>query len=194
MEILNPTLDFFRKEISQCDHEQHVQRHSRQGNEQTFDPKTQEIEFVNEDEVKSHNENTMRRDESIQVEEDKPGMQIANLEEVGYASGPENLEHTTEPFINTKLIGKKRPRRRNKRSDGDDPVIRKKNVITKCEHTDQKYYAKGMCVNCYFKSSCLAGSIESSGNKVERIHCLNLIGAKKQCFFQFFLGITCQFI
>ena len=151
MEILNPTLDFFRKEISQCDHEQHVQRHSRQGNEQTFDPKTQEIEFVNEDEVKSHNENTMRRDESIQVEEDKPGMQIANLEEVGYASGPENLEHTTEPFINTKLIGKKRPRRRNKRSDGDDPVIRKKNVITKCEHTDQKYYAKGMCTNCYFK-------------------------------------------
>lgn len=30
-------------------------------------------------------------------------------------------------------------------------MIRKKNMITKCEHTDQKYYAKGMCTNCYFK-------------------------------------------
>lgn len=104
-----------------------------------------------EDEVRSHNENDMRHDEPIQVEEAKAGMQIANLEEVGYASGPENLEHTTEPPINAELIGKKRPRRRAKRSKGDEPAIRKKNQITKCGHTDQKYYAKGMCTNCYFK-------------------------------------------
>lgn len=80
-------------------------------------------------------------------------MPLANLDEVGYASGPENLEHTTEPPIEVtaELIGKKRPRRRTKRSKGEEPAIRKKNVITKCGHTDQKYYAKGMCTNCYFK-------------------------------------------
>ena len=63
-------------------------------------------------------------------------MQLANLEEVGYASGPENLEHTIEPPIDAELIGKKRPRRRTKRSKGEEPAIRKKNAITKCEHTD----------------------------------------------------------
>ena len=106
---------------------------------------------MNDDEVRSHDENEMRRDESNQVEDAKSGIQIANLEEIGYNSGPENLEHTKEPTFNAELIGKKRPRRRTKRSKGDEPVIRKKNVITKCEHTDQKYYAKGMCTNCYFK-------------------------------------------
>lgn len=147
-----PTLDFFHQEISPGEHHLHS-RLSRPGNEQTFDPKTQEIEFV-EDEVRSNNENEMRHDEPIQVDEAKGGMQIANLEEVGYASGPENLEHTTEPPITAELIGTKRPRRRTKRSKGapgDEPAIRKKNTITKCGHTDQKYYAKGMCTNCYFK-------------------------------------------
>ena len=56
--------------------------------------------------------------------------------------------------FNAELVGKKRCRRRTKRSKGEgaeEPVIRKKNAITKCEHTDAKYYAKGMCTNCYFK-------------------------------------------
>lgn len=78
-------------------------------------------------------------------------MQLVNLEEVCYASGPENLEHTTEPPIQSDLVGKKRPRRRTKKQKGEEPAIRKKSLITKCPHTDQKYYAKGMCVNCYFK-------------------------------------------
>ena len=42
-------------------------------------------------------------------------MQLVNLEEIAYASGPENLEHTTEPRIEPELIGKKRPRRRTKK-------------------------------------------------------------------------------
>ena len=109
----------------------------RQGNDQTFDPKTQEIEFV-EDEVKSMESH--RHDEEGQLgEEDNNGigMQLANAEEVGYQSGPENLEHTIEPVNFTEeLIGKKRARRRTRRPKGEEPVIRKKNAITKCPHTD----------------------------------------------------------
>jgi len=80
-----------------------------------------------EDEVRSNNENEIRHDESIKGEEDAPGLQLANLEEVGYASGPENLEHTTEPPIDAELIGKKRPRRRTKPAKKDELKTRKKN-------------------------------------------------------------------
>lgn len=106
-----------------------------------------------EDEVKSEPENETRHDEPGHFEESNAGgMQLANAEEIGYQSGPENLENTCEPMhFNDELIGKKRARRRTKRSKGEEPVIRKKNAITKCEHIDQKYYAKGMCTNCYFK-------------------------------------------
>lgn len=147
---LMPNLDFFHHGISQCG-EKHDGDQARQCNDQTFDPKTQEIEFV-EEEVKSNNEIEIRHDEPGHFEEANTGMQLANAEEVGYQSGPENLEHTTEPMnFNEELIGKKRARRRTKRPKGEEPVIRKKNAITKCEHTDAKYYAKGMCTNCYFK-------------------------------------------
>ena len=119
------------------------------GNDQTFDPKTQEIEFV-EDEVKSMESH--RHDEAGQDEKSNAGMQLANAEEVGYQSGPELLEATIEPVnFNEELIGKKRARRRTRRPKGEEPAIRKKNAITKCPHADEKYYAKGMCVNCYFK-------------------------------------------
>lgn len=130
LEYAIPALDLLYNEISKCEEHPH-QRLTRPGNETT-----KEIEFV-EDEVHSNNENEIRHDDPIQVDEkSKSGMQLANLEEVGYASGPENLEHTTEPSIIADMIGKKRPRRRTKRSKGDDPVIRKKNEITKCEHHD----------------------------------------------------------
>ena len=142
------TLDFFNQGVSQ-----RGDNHEEQpGNDQTFVPKTQEIEFV-DDEVKSNDEvETRHGEEPGHFEQANTGIQLANAEEIGYQSGPENLEHTNEPMnFNAELVGKKRARRRTKRAKGEEPVIRKKNAITKCEHTDAKYYAKGMCTNCYFK-------------------------------------------
>ena len=53
-------------------------------NVQTFDPKTQEIEVL-DDEVKSNDEQEIRHDEPIiQVEDTNNGMQLANMEEIGY--------------------------------------------------------------------------------------------------------------
>ena len=88
-------------------------------------------------------------------------MQLVNLEEVCYASGPENLEHTTEPPIQPDLVGKKRPRRRTKKQKGEEPAIRKKSLITKCPHTDQKYYAKDIHkTQLHFETSLKLQNIE----------------------------------
>lgn len=127
-----PTLDFFHQGISRVS--QFGDQAPPIGNDQTFDPKTQEIEFV-EDEIKSVESH--RHDEASQSAKSVAGMQLANAEEVGYQSGPENLEHTVEPVnFNEELIGKKRCRRRTRRPKGEEPVVRKKNAITKCPHVD----------------------------------------------------------
>jgi len=55
------------------------------------------------------------------------------------------------------IIGKKRRRRPEKKEKAPDLettsgcFARKKKEITNCEHVDQKFYAKGMCKNCYHK-------------------------------------------
>jgi len=78
-----------------------------------------------------------RHDEASQDEKSNAGMTLGDAEEVGYQSGPENLEHTIEPVnFNEELIGKKRARRRTRRPKGEEPVIRKKNAINKCTHVD----------------------------------------------------------
>lgn len=33
----------------------------------------------------------------------------------------------------------------------EKPANRKTKVVTKCEHTDRKHYAKGLCSSCYHK-------------------------------------------
>ena len=81
----------------------------------------------------------------------------------GYASGPEELEHSSvlpismEQSVQPLIIGKKRRRRNKKPTEEDCPSKsgqssqRKKKEITNCEHVDRDFYAKGMCKNCYHK-------------------------------------------
>ena len=104
--------------------------------------------------------------------DDNNGDETKNLLEIeipadetvgGYASGPENLEHSSIlPMFNQQpqqplLIGKKRRRHKKKveeLSDGKSGTNfsqRVKKVITNCEHSDREFYAKGMCKNCYHK-------------------------------------------
>jgi len=52
------------------------------------------------------------------------------------------------------IIGKRRRRPKQKKVENENESkssLRKKKVVTSCEHVDREYYARGMCKNCYHK-------------------------------------------